>query len=224
MLKKENIEGVKAIVKSTLRDTQIIMLSASISDKTFRIAEEIAKDPEIIKTTQALKIPKNIKHKYIVVEERDKIDTLRKLICILKPKRALAFINNAAEIEEATSKLKYHKLNAECIQGTKAKEGRKNALADFASGKLQLLLATDIAARGLHIEDIEIIFSLSMSEDQLDYLHRSGRTGRGSAQGLSISIITKRELPLIKKYQNAFDINFTEIQMRSGEVIEVNKS
>jgi len=224
MLKKENIEGVKAIVKATMRDTQIIMLSASISDTTFRIAAEIAKNPEIIKTNQVLKIPENIEHRYIVVEERDKIDTLRKLVFILKPNRTIAFINDVDEIEVATSKLKYHHLNAESIQGAKTKEVRKNVMADFASGKLQLLIATDIAARGLHIEDIEIIFSLSIPGDPLDYLHRSGRTGRGSAPGLSISIITERELPLIKKYQNAFGISIMEIQMREGQVIEGKKA
>ena len=156
---------------------------------------------------------------FIVADERDKIETLRKLIYILKPGRAIAFINKSEEIEIATTKLKYHNLNAECIHGGSKKENHKNVLADFSSGKLKLLIASDIAARGLQIENIEIIFSLSISEDPLDYLHRSGRTGRGTGDGLSISIVTKQELPLIKKYQNTFGINIMQIHMRNGEIV-----
>ncbi len=223
MLDAKNIESVKAIIKSTMRDTQMVMLSASISEKALKTAREIAKTPELIKTAQTLKIPDNIKHQYIVCDQRDKTETLRKLIHILNPHRAIAFINNADEIEAATAKLKYHKLNAECIYGTSEKQNRKNTLTDFASGKLQFLIATDIAARGLHIENIETIFNLSISEDPLDYLHRSGRTGRGDAPGLSISIVTKRELPLIKKYQNVFKINIMQIQMHEGKITDGNK-
>ena len=223
MLDIKNIEGVKAVIKSTMRDTQIVMLSASISEKALLVAGQIAKTPEIIKTAETLTIPENIKHLYIIADARDKIDTLRKLLYILKPNRAIAFINSTEEIDVATAKLKYHNLSTESIRGTDAKEARKNTMDDFASGKLKLLIATDLAARGLHIEDIEIIFHISMSENSLDYLHRAGRTGRGNAAGLSISIVSKWELPLIKKYQNAFHINITEVRMYEGKLIEANK-
>lgn len=223
MLSIDNIDRIKTIVKSVMRDTQIVMVSASVSAQAINLAKEIAKNSEIIKTTKALKIPENIQHKYIVVEERDKIDTLRKLIYILKPNRAMAFINNATEIDIATQKLKYHQLKADCIQGASSKEQRNKALTNFAEGKLQLLIATDIASRGLHIEDVEIIFSVSISEDPLDYLHRSGRTGRGNSNGLSISIISKRDLPIIKICQSTFGISMTEIKMSHGEIKESTK-
>lgn len=222
MLDKNNVERVKTILKAVMSETQIIMVSASIPDRALKIAEQIAKSPEVIKTSKNVEIPENIKHKYIIVDGRDKIDTLRKLVNIYNPKRALAFINTTMEIDIATEKLKYHKMRASCIQGRSSKEDRQRALADFAKGDLQLLIATDIAARGLHIEDIEVVFSLSMPEDPLDYLHRTGRTGRGSVPGLSISIVTKEELALIAKYQNVFHISITKIQMREGKIIESN--
>ncbi|SHH56301.1 Superfamily II DNA and RNA helicase [Sporobacter termitidis DSM 10068] len=220
MLDINNIERVKTILKAVMRDTQIIMVSASIPDKTLKLAEEIAKSPEIVRTGRKLEIPENIRHQYIVVEARDKVDTLRKLMNILGPKRALAFINSTLDIDIATEKLKYHKMNAASLQGRSSKEDRQRALAGIASGKLRLLVATDIAARGLHIDDVEIVFSVSMPEDPLDYLHRAGRTGRGGAPGLSISIVTKQEVPLITKYQNAFHISMTKIQMHEGKIVE----
>ena len=220
MLDINNIERIKVIFKSVMRDTQIIMVSASMPDKAQKLAAEIVRNPEIIRMSRKLEIPENIQHKFIIVDERDKVETLRKLLNILKPKRALAFINRTYDIDIATEKLKYHKINAACIHGRSTKEERQKALAGIATGKLQLLTATDIAARGLHIDDVEVVFSISMPEDPLDYLHRAGRTGRGKATGLSISIVTKQELPLITKYENAFNISVSKIQMHAGEIIE----
>lgn len=220
MLDIHNIESVKAIRKCVMRDTQIIMCSASISEETLKTAGEMAKDPIVVKTTQTLKIPENMKHMYLVCEVRDKLEVLRKLMNILKPKRAIAFINSADQIDLATAKLQYHQIKAQSIYGTNSKEDRRDAMNAFASGKLQLLIASDIAARGLHIEDVEVVFSVSMSDDPLDYLHRSGRAGRGKGQGLSISIVTKREVPLMKRYENAFGIHIAHVRMYKGKILE----
>ncbi len=219
MLERNNMEGVKAIMKAVMRDTQIIMLSASVSDKTQKTAGEMVHALETVKISQTLRIPVHIQHLFIVAEERDKFETFRKLNFILQPKRAIVFINNADKIDMMTAKMQYHKIRGACIQGASAKERRKNVLSDFAAGKLQILMATDIAARGLHIEDIELVFNISMPEDSMDYLHRAGRTGRNSAEGTVISIVTKRELVLLQQYQKAFGIRIQEIKMRNGEIL-----
>lgn len=220
MLDKQNIEGVKAIRKAVMRDTQIVLVSASISEKTLEQAGMIAKEPELVKTADTFKIPEKIQHLYIVVQSRDKLETLRKLISILHPQRTLVFINKPEEAEVAAAKLKYHKLDATFIHGTGNKQERQKAIADFSSGKVPLLIATDIAARGLHIEQVSAVFSISISDDPMDYLHRAGRTGRGESEGLSVSIVTQQELPLIKKCQRKFGINMTEIVLREGKIIK----
>ncbi|WP_312644053.1 DEAD/DEAH box helicase [Hydrogenoanaerobacterium sp.] len=220
MLDKQNIEGVKAIRKAVMRDTQVVLVSASISAKTLEQAGAIAKDTELVKTTETYKIPENIQHLYTVVQSRDKLETLRKLISIIQPQRALVFINKPEETEVAAAKLKYHKLNVSYIHGTSAKQERQKAIADFSAGKVSLLIATDIAARGLHIAEVSTVFSLSISDDPMDYLHRSGRAGRGETEGLSVSIVTEQELPLIRKYQRTFSIVMTEIALREGRIIK----
>ncbi|RPF47556.1 superfamily II DNA/RNA helicase [Hydrogenoanaerobacterium saccharovorans] len=220
MLDKQNIEGVKAIRKAVMRDTQIVLVSASISEKTLEQAGMIAKEPELVKTADTFKIPEKIQHLYIVVQSREKLETLRKLISILHPQRTLVFINKPEEAEVAAAKLKYHKLDATFIHGTGNKQERQKAIADFSSGKVPLLIATDIAARGLHIEQVSAVFSISISDDPMDYLHRAGRTGRGESEGLSVSIVTQQELPLIKKCQRKFGIDMTEIVLREGKIIK----
>lgn len=180
----------------------------------------IAKEPELVKTADTFKIPEKIQHLYIVVQSRDKLETLRKLISILHPQRTLVFINKPEEAEVAAAKLKYHKLDATFIHGTGNKQERQKAIADFSSGKVPLLIATDIAARGLHIEQVSAVFSISISDDPMDYLHRAGRTGRGESEGLSVSIVTQQELLLIKKCQRKFGIDMTEIVLREGKIIK----
>lgn len=219
MLDKNNVDGVKAIIKSCMRDTQLLFFSASIS-KTARIqAEEIGKNPEFIKTSDDIVIPKNIEHIYLTTEKRDKIELLRKLVKNIKPKKAMVFINNVDDIAEATQKLQYHQFKADCIHGLSVKKDRQKVIEDFRTGKLEILIATDIAARGLHFEGVTTVFHLTIPEDPMDYLHRSGRTGRGSDNGLSVSIITKEELSRIKSYQKTFNININSKKLYQGKIV-----
>lgn len=219
MIDKNNIVVVKSVIKSCMRDTQLLMFSASINRETIEEAKKLAKNPEIVKISENFEIPKNIEHIYFLVERREKIELLRKVSKSINPKKALVFINKVSDIEEATDKLKYHNYSAECIHGTKVKNDRKNVIEDFQSGKLQFLIATDIAARGLHIEGVTTVIHLSIPEDPIDYLHRAGRAGRGQEKGLSISIITKEELKNIKSFQKAFGININPKKMFQGKIV-----
>jgi len=218
MLDKNNIESVKAVIKSCMRDTQVLFFSAGINKETLEKAQALTKSPEVVKITQSLEIPKNIDHIYFVVERRDKIEMLRTLAKSLNPKKALVFINKASDIEEATEKLKFHHYSAECIHGTKQKNVRKNVIEDFKKGKIQFLIATDIAARGLHIEGVTTVFHLSIPEEPLDYLHRAGRSGRDASKGLNILIVTKDELVKIKTFEKAFGINIVQKKVYKGEI------
>ncbi len=219
MLDKNNVEGVKAVMKCCMRDTQLILVSASMNKSTISVAETLAKNPEIIRTSDTLVIPKNIEHIYLLVERREKIEYLRKLAKSIKPKKAMVFINKVADIEEATQKLQYHHYRAECIHGSNVKQDRKKVMDDFKSGKLQFLIATDIAARGIHVEGVSTVFHISIPEDQMDYLHRAGRAGRGQEKGLSILLVTKEELARVKSYQKAFGINIIQKKMYQGKVV-----
>lgn len=219
MLDKNNVESVKAVVKSCMRDTQLLMFSASVDKKTIEKGKDFGKDLEVIKISNKMEIPKNIEHFVIVVERREKIEMLRKAAKGINPKKALVFINKTGDIEEATEKLKFHKYKAECIHGTKRKDERKKAIDGFKKGEIQFLIATDIAARGLHIEGVTTVFHLSIPEEGQDYLHRAGRTGRDKEKGLSILIATKEEMKRIKKMERELNIKITEKKMYKGELV-----
>ncbi|HEX3026548.1 MAG TPA: DEAD/DEAH box helicase [Clostridia bacterium] len=223
MLDKNNIDSVRAVINTTLRDRQLLFFSASISSSTTAGAKLLMKQPELIQLGVDRSIPSSIEHCYFFAEERDKIEELSKLAKIIHPEKAMVFINREFDNDIAVEKLKYRGLSAGSLYGGIHKFERKTALENFKTGKLQYLVASDIAARGLQIEGISCVFNISMPEDPLDYLHRAGRTGRNGMQGLSISIITPRELALIHLYEKKFNVPFHAKKMFKGKIEDLKQ-
>lgn len=221
MLDEKNLDGVKDIIKTTMKDRQLMVFSATINEDTINIAKALMKDPEVIKIEEKLVNP-NITHMYFTGERRDKIKILRKLVAAIKPKKAIVFINKDEEIQLTTAKLQYHNIKAYGIYGNASKEERKKALEGFRSEKIQLLIASDIAARGLDIKGVTHIFNMDLSKDPKQYLHRVGRTGRAGKLGTAISIVTKKEVALIKRYEKNFNIKIEPKEVYKGTIVDMS--
>lgn len=224
LLDDSYIEGTKAVIKTTLKERQILICSASISARTIERAKLFMKEPLLIKSSPKMQVPDTIEHIYFVAEQRDKIEVLRKLVRMINPQKAIAFCGSGEDIEEATEKLKYHKLKAESMHGSNAKMDRKKTMDAFKSGKLQILVATDLAARGLDIEGVTHIINLDIPERSMEYLHRAGRTGRNGKPGVTISIVTEKEIEFIKQYERELNIKITPKSMENGVMVEYKKS
>lgn len=223
LLDDKNIENVKAVIKSTMRDRQLMVFSATINEKAANIAKDLMKEPQVIRIEDKNMINPNIQHYYTIAEQRDKIEVLRKLIAAVNPEKAIVFINKSEETQLAASKLQYHHIKAYGIYGGAEKEERKKALEGLRSGDIQILVASDIAARGLDIQDVTHIFNLDLPEDPKGYLHRVGRTGRMGKSGIAISIVTEKEVALISKYEKDFKITIEKKEIYKGEVVDPGK-
>jgi len=222
LLDRKNVESVKAVIKTTLKERQLMFFSATLSSATISIAKELMKESELITIENKDIVNKDISHYYFRCDLRDKINMIRKLVSSLNPERAIIFINNSNEIEIITSKLKYHNLKVEGLHGSNIKEDRKKAMEDFRSGKVQLLVASDIAARGLDIPGITHIFNYDIPADPKDYLHRAGRTARAGNKGMCISIVTVREIEMMKEYKKTFGIEILEKDIYMGQVVDAH--
>jgi len=220
LLDDKNIAVVKDIIKTTLRDRQLMVFSATIDEKVLNIAKDLMKTPEVIKVEEKLQVNPNISHMYITCEQRDKMEILRKLIAAEKPKKAIVFINKGMETEITTSKLQYHHIKAYGIYGSAEKEERKKAMEDFRNGKLQILVASDIAARGIDVKDVTHIINLDLPVEAKDYLHRVGRTGRADQKGKAISIVTDKETNAVRKYEKSFGIEIKEKVLFNGKLVD----
>ena len=220
LLDNTNTKTIQDIIKTTLRDRQLCLFSASISENTQTLATSLMKEPVILKTADAVEMNPNIAHFYLKGERRDKFELLRKLIVAENPERALIFVNQNDSMQEIAEKLNYHQKETFVMRGNIQKEERKRALDLFRSGKIKLLVSSDLTARGLDIPEVTHIIHIDCPANPNEYLHRAGRTARGYASGKSICIITDKDLSTLKKYQKKFNIQFKEMKVSHGQFIE----
>lgn len=218
LLDNTNSETVQDIVKSTLRDRQLCLFSASISDTTRELAKGLMKEPVTLTNDEGGEMNPNITHLYLQGERRDKFELLRKLIAAEEPKRALIFVNHNASMNEIAGKLEFHKRDLYIMRGNTKKSERQEAMEAFRSGKVKLLVSSDLTARGLDVPEISHVIHLDLPASPQEYLHRSGRTARGTAHGKSVAIIDQKQMSTLKKYQKAFGIDILQASLSHGEL------
>ena len=220
---KNNKETTDTLIKCFVRDRQLLLFSATTTKEASEGARAWAKDIVEISADEGKEIPDNIKHWYIVCEKRNKLEILRGTTGAIRTRKAIIFVNGVYEIEETYKKLAHHHYQVDYIGGERTKEERKKAMQGFLHKKIKYLIATDIAARGLQFDDVDTVFHVNLPEDADTYLHRAGRTGRAGRVGRNLSIITERELPLIKKCEKALGIKFSRKFYYDGKLMDVEK-
>ena len=221
LLAKNKSTIIKDIIKATMRDRQLMFFSASMNNTALEISKSLVKEVHIVKSESQSVLNPNISHMFITCEFRDRFETLRKLLAAESPERTIVFINNSTELQNINEKLDYHKVKSTAIFGNASKEQRQRSIEAFRNGKFNVLVSSDVSARGLDIPEVTHIISMDFPENPDEYLHRAGRTARGNHSGSSICIGTRRDLESIKSYQKAFKIKFTEMKLYGGNLISV---
>lgn len=219
LLDKNNVDMVLAIIKSTLKERQIMCFSATLGKATMEIVKEITKNLQIVECGEDTSVPKEIEHRYFEVDARKKVELFRKIVSAMDIDKCIVFVDPSPDIELITNKLKFHKINAESIHGNNIKLDRKKTLSDFRSGKLKFLIASDIAARGLDIGDVTHIINFNLQNDIKSYIHRAGRTGRNGKGGVIISLVTPKELMVLRKHAKTMNIKLIASDVYKGKII-----
>ncbi|MGL4345050.1 MAG: DEAD/DEAH box helicase [Cellulosilyticaceae bacterium] len=211
LLDKNQCEPIKEIIKTMLRDTQIMLFSATLNPLTIKTAHTFTKEPLMLNACEETILNPAITHQFTVAEQRKKFETLRKLLTTSGASKSLVFVNNIHEVEVVLNKLLHHKKNAGGLYGKQNKQQRQQVLANFRKGKIDVLISSDISARGLDIADISHVFNLDLPPSAHDYLHRAGRTARGTKSGHAISVITPGEKRTVKEYEKQLGISITSL-------------
>ena len=186
-------EDIETICRELPEDRQTALFSATLPEEILDIADEFQKNARMVRVkNKELTIPL-VLQSYYVVRGREKDISICRLIDYLSPKRALIFCNTKRKVDELTLVLKAKGYSAEALHGDLSQHQRERVMNLFRRGKLELLLATDVAARGIDVEDVDMVFNYDMPQDMEYYVHRIGRTGRAGKSGQAISLITSRE-------------------------------
>lgn len=218
LLSEETLLAVRAIIQAAPGSRQLIFASATLERESSAIATELA--PELVMLEAgAAPINRDIEHFYLICEGRDKPDELRKLLHALAPERAIVFTHRNDEAEKIALKLAHHGVIAADLSTALHKEQRKHAMDGFRKGDIRVLIASDIAARGLDIKGVTHIFNFDVPTLSKTYLHRAGRTGRAGAKGVTVTLMTETEARLVRRYEEELGILMQRVRMREGKMI-----
>ena len=205
LLVGESLTEIRGIIKATLRERRLVFVSATQRAETSQEVAVLAPDLVQIRAG-ADQVNAAIEHFYIECEERDKPEVLRKLLRALRPERAIVFMHRNANAEVLAAKLAHHQIAAVDLHGAHDNARRKKAIDDFRQADAKVLIASDIAARGLDIRGVSHVFNFDIPTQSKDYLHRVGRTSRAGSAGCAVSLMTAQELRLVKRYRSELDI------------------
>lgn len=216
-------QETEAIIRSALRDRQLCFFSATLPGAVQGLADRWMKDPVAVRVKPDRKTAETLEHLYVVADERDKIDMLRRLVRTIEPKSGIVFTNQVDDIGGILAKLQYAGLSIEGLYSDAGKQDRAKVMRDFREGRLQLLLATDVAARGLDIPDVTHVFHFDLPVDSDHYVHRSGRTGRAGKQGTVISLAAPNQLFILDKFSKILGIGFERRMLYEGKLVALSE-
>ncbi|NLO10555.1 MAG: DEAD/DEAH box helicase [Clostridiales bacterium] len=194
-------EDIETILKDMPSGRQTALFSATMPEPIMEIARTYQDNAQIIKVVRKeLTVPK-IEQYYYEVSPKMKEEALSRLIDIYNPKLSLIFCNTKKMVDELTSNLQGRGYFAEGLHGDMKQQQRDRVMASFRSGRTEILVATDVAARGLDVDDVEAVFNYDVPQDDEYYVHRIGRTGRAGRAGMAFTLVVGREVYKLRDIQ-----------------------
>ena len=191
-------EDMETILTETPEDRQTVMFSATMPKAIMDIARNFQKDARIIKVVRKELTVSNIEQFYYEVRPKNKTEVLCRLLDIYNPRLSVVFCNTKRQVDELISELKGRGYFADGIHGDMKQQQRDRVMDDFRSGKVDILIATDVAARGIDVDDVDMVFNYDIPQDEEYYVHRIGRTGRAGRSGKALSFISGKEVYKLK--------------------------
>lgn len=191
-------EDIEIILQSIPTERQTLLFSATMPKPILDIAKTYQKNALTIKVVQKELTVKNIEQYYFEIRPKNKDEVLTRLIDIYAPKLSVVFCNTKRKVDEVVSTLKGRGYFAEGLHGDMKQSQRDRVMNGFRKGKTDILVATDVAARGIDVDDIDAVFNYDLPQDDEYYVHRIGRTGRAGKSGVAFSFVAGKEVYKLK--------------------------
>ncbi|MBI5026177.1 MAG: DEAD/DEAH box helicase [Nitrospirae bacterium] len=202
MLDMGFVDDIEIILKTTPSERQTLLFSATMPQPIMDISKRYMKHPEKIRINPKDIIVQKIKQVFYEVREEDKINALSRLLDVEDPQLAIIFCHTKREVDQVSMKLQQMGYNGNALHGDFTQVQRDDVMKNFKNGTLDILVATDVAARGLDIKNVTHVINYNIPQNPESYVHRIGRTGRAGKSGIAITLVTPREyrhLRLIEK-------------------------
>jgi len=220
MLNMGFIEDVEKILSETPAERQTALFSATLPTRIRTLASRFMRDPQAVTIKHDTLTLTTTEQRYYLVHENDKTNALTRLFEIEPIHSALIFARTRAETSQLANELVVRGIPAEAIHGDLDQQARERVLGRFRANQLKVLVATDVAARGLDIEDISHVFNYHLPDDAEVYIHRIGRTGRAGKTGIAITLLSPREKRRMREVEALTKQNVTKMELPTIEDIQ----
>ncbi|VGR42203.1 DEAD-box ATP-dependent RNA helicase CshA [Streptococcus pyogenes] len=202
MLNMGFLEDIEAIISRVPADRQTLLFSATMPAPIKQIGVKFMKDPEHVQIKNKELTNVNVEQYYVRVKEQEKFDTMTRLMDVNQPELSIVFGRTKRRVDEITRGLKLRGFRAEGIHGDLDQNKRLRVIRDFKNDQIDILVATDVAARGLDISGVTHVYNYDITQDPESYVHRIGRTGRAGKSGESITFVSPNEMGYLSMIEN----------------------
>lgn len=223
MLNMGFAEDVEKILADTPSDKQVALFSATMPHSIRKLASTYLTDPVEVQVKGKTATATNVTHRYTIVSYPQKVDALTRILEVENFDGMIVFVRTKIETETVAEKLRARGLSAAAINGDLPQAARERTINQLKSGKLDILVATDVAARGLDVERISHVVNFDIPTDTESYVHRIGRTGRAGRSGDAISFVTPRERHLLRSIERATGQELTHMPLPSADDINATR-
>jgi ATP-dependent RNA helicase DeaD len=213
-------EDIEAILKRTPSTRQTLLFSATMPAPILHIARTYQKDPHVIRVAHEKVTVPAIEQVYYEIESFKKTDLFTRLIDINNPKRVIVFCNTKRRVDDLASDLRARGYSADGIHGDMTQQKRNRVMDHFRKGTTDILIATDVAARGIDVSDVDIVFNFEIPQDEESYVHRIGRTGRAGKAGKAFSLVSGHEMYRFRAIMRYTQATITRLPIPSFKEIE----
>ena len=212
-------EDLEAILAKTPKTKQTLLFSATMTQKVIAVTKKYMINALEISVASIKMTAENVTHVLYTVQAKDRYEVIKRVADINPDIYGLVFCRTRRETKEIANKLMNDNYNADTLHGDLSQPQRDEVMGRFRKRQIQLLVATDVAARGLDVVDLTHVINYNLPDDDGIYIHRSGRTGRAGKKGISIAIVHGRETRKINEIENKYGISFTKNLVPTGEEI-----
>lgn len=194
-------DDIETILQDTPQERQTVLFSATMPKPIMDIAAKYQKDAKLIRVVRKELTVKNIEQYYFEVRPKNKEEVLSRLLDIYNPHLSIVFCNTKKQVDELVTGLQGRGYFAEGLHGDMKQQQRDRVMNGFRKGRTEILVATDVAARGIDVDDVDAVFNYDLPQDDEYYVHRIGRTGRAGKDGLAFSFVVGKEVYKLKEIQ-----------------------
>ncbi len=212
-------EDMETLLDAIPATRQTFFFSATMNKNVERLISTYAKNPTLVEIERKTVTVDSVEQTYYEVSNRSKIEVLSRLLDLDPPRLGLVFCNTKQLVDECTETLLKRGYAADSIHGDITQAARERVLKRFRAGEVELLIATDVAARGLDIDDIDVVFNYDLPYDPEDYVHRIGRTGRAGRKGRAVSFVFGKDIYRLRNIERYIRQKITRMRIPSQEAL-----